>query len=178
MNNKNRFQCVGFFKRVMRLCGQLQTGHNGVPLKPEYMKYDINTVSDRVLTFFIFCHHIKDWIINDDLVDPQVKEKVEPFIEANSCLKFFANNIANGIKHLKLKRKRSPALLIRIRSQRRIVSAKLSEVKKINPLEDPPVLIKDSASFETDQGRIEAFDLATECVDKWRKFIEDNITNP
>lgn len=159
----------------MRLYGQLEIGHKGVTPSPESWKCDVNTVNDRVLTFFIFCHHIKDWIINDYSVDPQVVEKVEPFIEANPCLKF-CTDIANGVKHLKLKRKRSQIVLKRIRSHRSITALKLSEIKRINPLVDPPVLLKDFVSLETDQGKFDAFDLATECVGKWRKFIEDNIT--
>jgi hypothetical protein len=158
----------------MRLYGQLETAHNGVPFNREFLNYDANTVTDRVCSFFIYCHHVKDWIENDDLVDPQVKKKIKRFIRKNRCLKYCAD-IATGIKHLKVKNKRSRTLPRIIKSQRSLVPLTMSEIKRINPLEDPPVLIKDFVYLDTDQGTIEVFDLATECVGKWRKFIEDNI---
>jgi hypothetical protein len=159
---------------VVRRYGQLEIAHNGVPFKPEHMNYDGNVVMDPVYSFFIFCHSIKDWIKNDDLVDPQVKEKVEPFIEANACLKSCAD-IANGIKHLKLKRKRSRTLPKFIRSERNFITDKTMDITKIDSPEYKDVIVKDFFYLDTDQGTIEVFDLATECVEKWRKFIEDNI---
>ena len=174
MENKYRFRCVGFFENVVSRYRQLEIAHDGVPFKPEHMNYDGNDVLGPVYAFFVFCHQTKDWIKNDDLLDPQVKKKAERFVTNNSCLKYCAD-IATGIKHLKVKNKRSRFLPKIIRSQRSIISDITIDVTKIDSPEYKGVIVKDFIYFDTDQGTIEVFDLATECVEKWRKFIEDNI---
>lgn len=119
---------------------------------------------DEAYAFFVFCYHLKDWIIEDDLLS-LVKREVERFVQSNECLSYCAD-ICNGIKHLRLDKRRSD--LAEPGFHKRKVSLELAEGRQ------PSIGIK----FElvTEAKTIDAFELATECVDKWREFIEQNIT--
>ena len=84
MESKYRFRCIGLYENVDRRYRQLEIAHYSAPFIPEHMNYDGDVVLEPVYAFFVFCHQIKDWIKNDDLVDHQVKSKAE---------RFFTNNI-------------------------------------------------------------------------------------
>ena len=70
----------------------------------DYSK-QIEELYDDVMTFFIFCYHIKDYILNDCSL--HIKRKtIEAFINSNEYLRICAD-ICNGTKHLKLTHKRT-----------------------------------------------------------------------
>lgn len=116
---------------------------------------------DDVYAFFLNCYHFKDWIQNDDTVKLP-KKKVEHFINQNECMRVCAD-ICHGIKHLKLKSTRSG-------EQPEFGARKFS----LN-LGDSPPTIKIKFSITTKTGVIDAFDLASKCVQKWEEFIKKNI---
>jgi hypothetical protein len=117
---------------------------------------------DDVYAFFLNCHHLKDWIKNDESVDEATKNKVEGFIETKQELKICAD-ICNGLKHLKLTRQRSG---LQPRFAGRLFKLSLGG-------SEPTISIK--FSIETERGPIDAFQVATKCLEAWTSFIQLNI---
>ena len=175
MANKYRFRCVGFFDLLIMQYEKLRIAHDGVPFKSEHMTMNASIIMDPVYSFFIYCHHIEDRIIKDDLIDSSVKKKAASFAENTKCLKHCAV-IANRIKHLKIPNTRRKSLPKFINVERKIISDKPIDATKIDSPEYRDVIVKDFVYIETDEGIIEVFDLATQCVEAWRRFIEDNIS--
>jgi hypothetical protein len=175
MNPKYKYRCLAYFDIVLRFFEKLKTTHDGVPFKSEHMIIDANKVLDDIYVFFIFCHHMKDWIKNDDLVDPKVKCGVEDFVKKYSCLRFCAD-IANGTKHFKLNRYQRSKLRPKfVRVKRSIISGKVLDGTKIDSPEYSDVIVKDFNFLITDNGEMEVFDLASKCINIWKEFIEKNI---
>jgi len=115
---------------------------------------------DDVLAFFQNCYHMKEWIINDS--DLEIREKkrcVEDFINNSEDLRI-CGDLCIGSKHLTIKRPR-----------------KDSETK-INRhfwggLRNYP--IQKRAFIITSDGRqYDAMNLATKCVEEWRRFFKNN----
>jgi hypothetical protein len=61
----------------------------------------------NVLAFFMNCWHVKDWIKNDDGIEPLVRQQVVRAAEASATLQV-CRALANGAKHMEL-RKNEPA---------------------------------------------------------------------
>ena len=121
---------------------------------------------DKVYAFFINCYHLKDWIINDDSIQINRKERkqlVENFINQNECMRICAD-ICNGIKHLKLQR---------IRSDKQPEFKSKHYSLTLGGGVEPIISVK--FYVETAKGKVDAFVLATECLRKWVEFIENNI---
>jgi len=121
---------------------------------------------DDVLAFFMNCFHLKDWIKND-VNDPAFAQIVENYINANDCLKLCAD-ICNGAKHFVLT---SPRMV-------NDPSMK-TEVHLDVGLENPPVRRKFFIPLETGT-EVNAFDIATQCMQKWHQFFRDHedVLNP
>lgn len=118
---------------------------------------------DEVYAFFIFCYQLKDWIKNDKTIKLP-KNQIEKFVNENDCLSLCAD-ICNGIKHLTRDKERS-GLLPEFKNK------KIS-VEYIEGDSYPTIGIKFNISIKTKT--IDAFGLATECLKKWEKFIEEKI---
>ena len=119
---------------------------------------------DIVYAFFQNCYHLKDWIINDPSVTLP-RNNVEDYIDKNDCLKI-CSDIANGTKHLKLDKSRSginPTI-----DPLRITTAFLPTGK----IQD----YKIKYSIGTTSGYFDAFEIATQCVHKWKEFIDKYLT--
>ena len=147
------------FDRVKRFYEHFKLINDGLPLpcNDKYKIYDL----DEIYAFFIFCYHLKDWIKNDDSVDKPIREEVEDFVSENDCLKVCAD-ICNGLKHLVLNPNR-----MRSEKQPEFKSKKVSV--NFKGKEQPVMKVKFFVS--TDSGKKDAFELATECLKTWEKFI-------
>jgi len=121
---------------------------------------------DEVYAFFINCYHLKDWILHDGTVKPPDKGKVENFINGNKCMCVCAD-ICNGVKHLELK----PTKDQRSHQDPKFGGRKFS----LSLGGGPEPIIKVKFSIKTKTGTIDAFELASECVQKWEEFIKENI---
>ena len=116
---------------------------------------------DEVYAFFLNCYHLKDWIKNDESIRPAAA-KVEEFINNNKELGLCAD-ICNGVKHLKLTSNRSGKypqfgkreFKLSLGGHRAIISVKYS--------------------IDTADGPVDAFELATKCLQAWKNFIVSNI---
>jgi hypothetical protein len=112
---------------------------------------------DDVLIFFIFCHQLKDWLVKDTEMP---KHDIEKFINENECLSICAD-IANGIKHLGIDEGRTSrsGQDLRMHAGIYISGDKLSDVGL------RMYISKDDGT------QIEAFQIATECIEKWTEFL-------
>ncbi len=116
---------------------------------------------DDIYAFFMNCYHFKDWIKNDSTVAVSIQQQVEAHIKSNRSLKLCAD-ICNSLKHLHLKRRRSNENPMFGRKKFRLVLG-----------QEPPTI---SLKYEVDTttGPIDAFSLATECIDAWDSFLAAN----
>jgi hypothetical protein len=117
---------------------------------------------DEVYAFFLNCYHLKDWIKNDDTVPRTVTTTVESFVGQSTNLSICAD-ICNSIKHLNLFR--PPRSGKAPQWGRRHFKAVIGEGSTMAV----------EYSIITASGAIDAFDLATKCVEEWEQFIKSNI---
>ena len=118
---------------------------------------------DEVYAFFLNCYHLKDWIKNDESVGAAAA-KVEEFINNNEELSLCAD-ICNGIKHLRLESTRSGQ------------DPRFGPRKFHVQLGGPETTISVKYSIDTSSGPLDAFELATKCLQAWEKFILSNIND-
>ena len=116
---------------------------------------------DDIYAFFMNCYHLKDWIKNDGTVPPAVQQKVEGYINANRSLTLCAD-ICNSLKHLTLTSQRSGESPTFGRKEFGLALGG----------EEPAIKLK----YEVDaiSGPINAFELATDCMDAWNVFLSSN----
>ncbi len=119
---------------------------------------------DEVYAFFINCYHLKDWILHDDTVKQEDKGKVEDFMKKDGSMSL-CRDICIGIKHFKQGSVPWSGRAPKFRGRKFSLSLKGG----------PEPIIGVKFSIETKKGTIDAFELASECVQKWEEFIKDNI---
>lgn len=112
---------------------------------------------DEVYSFFLNCHHLKDWLINDSGF-PGSRTDVENYINANQELQLCAD-ICNAHKHLRLDSPRSTENP-RVGGQKIDLELRAGEAA-----------IKIKFTIDTASGPLDAFELATRCLELWMEFI-------
>lgn len=145
------------FNRVKRWYKRLVETNEG-----RQHKMPSDNYQDEVHAFFLNCYHLKDWIKNDESVGSAAKDKVEEFINNSKELSICAD-ICNSIKHLKLTSTRSDQ------------DPQFGQRKFHLHLGGPPTTISAKYTIDTSSGPVDAFELATECLQAWEKFIQSNI---
>ena len=118
---------------------------------------------DQVYAFFQNCYHLKDWMKNDESVGV-VADKIEEFISNNEELRLCAD-ICNGTKHLRLTSPRSGQ------------DPRFGQRKFKVKVGSPPTTISVKYSIDTSGGPLDAFELATKCLQAWETFIRSNISD-
>jgi hypothetical protein len=113
---------------------------------------------DEVFAFFLNCYHLKDWIKNDRAAGLTAQKDVENFINSSYPLKLCAD-ICNSHKHLRLTAPRSDG---NPRFAKR-------HYKLLGDRNKTTITVK--FEIETSRGPVDAFTLATQCVDEWKFFI-------
>jgi hypothetical protein len=116
---------------------------------------------DEIYAFFMNCYHFKDWIKHDSAVGVSVQQSVEGHINLNRPLKLCAD-ICNSLKHLTLT------------SQRSQEGPTFGKKEYGLTLGGGPPTINLKYQIDTATGPIDAFQLATECVDAWDTFLSAN----
>lgn len=117
---------------------------------------------DDVLSFFVHCFHIKDWIVHLNKIGVTAKQ-VDEFINASECLKICAD-LCNGTKHCILTRSartgRQPHMSGRqYKSSVWFTGSGGGEV------------VQGKYSIVTAAGVVDALNLAEECMRSWENFI-------
>jgi hypothetical protein len=118
---------------------------------------------DEVYAFFLNCYHLKDWIKNDPSVGP-VAAEVEDFINNTRELRLCAD-ICNSHKHLRLNRSQ--------RSGENPQFGKRHFSLHVGNAIETSLSVK--YSIETSSESIDAFVLATKCLQAWQSFITINL---
>jgi hypothetical protein len=120
-----------------------------------------NNYKDEVYAFFINCYHLKDWLKNDtDFILNDTE--IEDFVRSNYYLEI-CGDICNGIKHMNLTRPK-------IGKGAKMGSSRYALV--VGGEEGPLINIK--YSINVDGASCIAFDVATEAINAWEKFLSDN----
>ncbi len=116
---------------------------------------------DEIYAFFMNCYHLKDWIKHDSAVPLAVQQSVEGYINANRSLRLCAD-ICNSLKHLTLT------------SQRSGESPTFGKKEFGLAFGGETPVIKLKYQVNATSGPVDAFKLATECVDAWNAFLSSN----
>ena len=118
---------------------------------------------DQAYAFFQNRDLINHTIKNDRSVGVAA-DKVEAFINSNEELQLCAD-ICNGTKHLRLARARSGQ------------DPRFGQRKFKVQVGGPPTTISVKYTIDTLVGPVDAFKLATKCLEAWENFIRSNISN-
>ena len=120
---------------------------------------------DEVYAFFQNCHHLRDWILNDDNINIGA-QTLKNFVTGHQELQI-CGDLCNGTKHLKLKKPWST-----IKPE---FGARHFDLKLEVPNNKATISVK--YSIDTDTGEMDAFELATKCLQSWEWFIKSNIND-
>jgi len=144
------------WNRVIRYYDRFCTMNNGVAPYGNHSDYYF----DDMRAFFQNCYHLKDWLEKDGFISANSQLKPYEYILSNECLKICAD-FANSMKHMKIDPNRYPP-----KSGHEPISAgRHLAVTSGSPI----VTLK--ASIEHDHKTIDAFDLATNCMQAWKAYI-------
>jgi len=152
-------KCTEQFERVKRYYERFREIEEGKAHCLNALNYE-----DDVYSFFINCHHLKDWIKNDPTVKVS-KNDVENYVKSNFVLLVCAD-ICNGAKHLD----RIPKSIVSGK-ERRIESKAYSVTIKEGSSQPPTIRVR----FFIDKD-LDAFKVATECIQKWDEYFSKNIS--
>lgn len=124
--------------------------------------HDPLSYEDDLISFFIHCYHIKDWVVQSGEIEKRVAEE---FINTQKALKICAD-ICNGSKHFKVIRS------LRSGAQPKLAYKKLSYSTWLTGSGGGEVLqvgfVVSSNGLE-----IDALELAENCMDTWCAFLRD-----
>lgn len=126
---------------------------------------DSENYVDEILAFFQNCYHLKDWIKHDSTLPP-ARSRVETLINTNRWLALCAD-ICNASKHLKLTSSRSeenPAF------GNKAVSVHINSPRG--------TLISIKYTIDTEEGPLDAFSLATDCLRSWDQYLKTINAEP
>jgi len=86
-------------ERAKRYLGRIRKIYSGVFSTSGHSK---ESYDDDVISFFIHCYHIRDWLIHLEEFNV-TKSEIDLYIDSQNALKICAD-LANGSKHCKLTR--------------------------------------------------------------------------
>lgn len=141
---------------VKRYLERIEAIYVGVPLLPSSNKeyYD-----DDVISFFIHCYHIRDWIIHLNKLGISPTE-VDGYINNNRALSVCAD-LANGSKHCRLTRATRTEDQPHVSGRERYTSTYGDEVS----------IMKCKYRIMSNKQTLDALALAKECVSLWDNFV-------
>ncbi len=126
--------------------------------------HDKNAYDDDVVSFFIHCYHIRDWIIHLNTLDITAKQ-VDGYINQHKALKVCAD-LANGSKHCKLTRS------MRTERQPHIVG-KERRTSTWHTGSGGGEVMKCKYTIVSNTEFLDALELARESVELWESFINE-----
>jgi len=144
------------FEIVKRYLKRIEAIYDGVPLLPDHDKkfYD-----DDVISFFIHCYHIRDWIIHLDNCNVSAKE-IDEYINNHRALSVCAD-LAKGSKHCQLTRATRTEDQPHFSGQERYTSTYGDEIPVMNC----------KYRVMSNKKTLDALTLARECVALWDIFL-------
>ncbi len=115
--------------------------------------------SDDVWSFFINAWHVRDWVKNDETIEPAARDRILAAAEASRALRLCAD-LANGRKHLTLTRRRIGAELSSVRAGTRDGKEWQLELYLTLADEAPPEKL------------VAAVTVACDAMREWKRIIE------
>lgn len=126
-------------------------------INEDFQFENLHEYLDIAYAFFLNCYHLKDWIKNDPTAEIS-DDDVENHITDNQCLSICAD-ICNGLKHLRLDRPRSDQ------------EPKIGAGELYDTVGSGENSRRVHWYVDTIKGMLDPFELATECVEKWKEFL-------
>ncbi|TAK12016.1 MAG: hypothetical protein EPO32_10130 [Anaerolineae bacterium] len=142
------------YQRMYRWFERLKETKNG-----RLHDRDSRYYEDEILAFFMNCYHLKDWIKNDNIVDKQIRDKVDDHINKDKNLQICAD-LCNSIKHLNLNRPPRSGQIPEFGTKKIRIS-----------LGSEPTRIGFDWFIELNGSVIDAFELAEACIQSWNDFL-------
>lgn len=148
------------FDRAQRYLNKIRNIYSGVFSS---YSHDKDGYDDDVISFFIHCHHIRDWIIQLNKVGVTPKQ-VESYVNEHLALKICAD-LANGSKHCRLTKN--------IRTNRQPhIAGKEYRSSTWYTTNGGGVYLKSKYTIIAGIETHDALELAEECIQLWSKYIE------
>lgn len=125
--------------------------------------HDKESYDDDVISFFIHCYHIRDWIIHLNKLGITAKE-VDSYINSHRSLMVCAD-LANGSKHCKLTRSLRTERQPHILGKRRDTSGWLTS-------NGGGEVMACKYTVLSNEEFLDALDLARDSISLWNKYTE------
>lgn len=126
--------------------------------------HDKEAFDDDVISFFIHCYHVRDWIIHLNKVGVNARH-VDSYIDRHKALRICAD-LANGSKHCKLTRSLRTDRQPQIAGKERYATTWLSGGGGGEMMRCKYTVLSNS-DF------IDALELATECMNLWELYVKE-----
>ena len=136
-----------WYKRLEKIQNKLSKVHIG-----NIVRLNVDDIEDEFTAFFIYCYHLKDWILRDS--SSRLRENVEGYINSNECLRICAD-ICNRSKHFVLTRPRE-----KWTPKFHFFGFYLGQRAWVK------------LGVETEIGELDAFGVAQTCMASWKEFIQ------
>lgn len=149
------------FERAKRYLSRIEKIYEGIFSSSGHDKH---TYDDDVISFFIHCYHIRDWIIHLNVLGITSVE-IDEYINQNHALMVCAD-LANGSKHCKLTRS------LRTKRQPHI-TGKERHTSTWYTGSGGGEVMKCKYTVLSGEEFLDAFELAKECVTLWEVFIQE-----
>ncbi|MDI9235129.1 hypothetical protein [Limnohabitans lacus] len=148
-------------ERAKRYLKRIENIYEGIFSSSEHNKHDYD---DDVISFFIHCYHIRDWIIQLNLKGITAEE-IDSYINNHHDLKICAD-LANGSKHCKLTRTTRSGSKPHIAGKTRETSTWLTS-------SGGGEVMKCEYTILSNTQLIDALDLARECMRLWDLYVNN-----
>lgn len=144
-------------ERAKRYLARMEKMYEGVLSS----SHDRESYDDDVVSFFIHCYHIRDWIIHLNKLGITAKE-VDLYINSHRSLMICAD-LANGSKHCKLTRSLRTERQPHIAEKRRETSGWLTSNGGGEVMTSKYTVLSNGELFD-------ALDLARDSISLWEKY--------
>jgi len=145
--------------RVQRYLERIQSIYSGCSHQYKYVEY----YEDDVVSFFIHCHHLLDWLILNNPSDTRKKE-LNDFVNSHEELKICAD-LCNGKKHYKLSRTRT--------GEQPELNGNNWSIVTFTKETGKPVTFFNKYEIIHYTNKYDALELAESCVELWRNKIRE-----
>lgn len=142
-------------ERTRRYLNRIRDIYKQVP----YHSDNRERYSDDVYSFFIHCHHIRDWFYHLNIVGITEKD-LDSFISAHIELRI-CEDLCNGTKHCELDKRRRH----KTNSQPHIISTSFES--------DNETTTKGKFCIHSDGIFYDALQLAERCMKLWDDFVDE-----
>lgn len=144
------------FHRVERYLQRIRDVYAGCP----HIFEDEHSYEDDVVSFFIHCHHLSDWIVELNRAGA-TRAEVNTFLNAHLELRVCAD-LCNRSKHCRIERARS--------GHPHHLAGRTWTVTTYTPATGKPVTFQASYKVISEHAIYDALALAEQCLSLWRDF--------